>query len=239
MEKYLTLEQNLCGAKIFLNLFGLNLETKETINEFDKIKIYDVNSIEVGEVTFNNGVVNINCLTSLGIITANYPVAKFDGFRDFETDGGIFINWTHPIKFKLKEKNLTGDLMMHICLDTTFGINFKTHVTIKYTGNDKKKVTLQFMDNGNPFSYVAEKDDFKEEVIISPWDDFEPYMVHTVRDGKYDKEKHCFPYEKVSTVWHNGYKDKSHLVTRDILIKDFELIKGEEETYDKIGGRGF
>ena len=41
MEKqYLTLKQNLCSARLFLNLFGLFLERTEEINEFSQIKIF-------------------------------------------------------------------------------------------------------------------------------------------------------------------------------------------------------
>lgn len=235
MEKYLTLEQNLCGAKLFLNFFGLNLELKENVTEFDKVKIYDANSNEVGVVSFSEGTVNINCLTNFGELAANYEIGKFFGFRDIETDCGVFTEWRHPIKFKLSNKKLEGDLMMHVCVDTTFGINFRTHATLKYTDKGKKKVTLEFMDNGNPFSYVASKDDFKEEIKISPWNDFEPYMYHTIRDGKYDEENHCFPYEKVSSIWHNGYKDKKHLVTVDTLIKDFEVLKDSKKFHDRTG----
>ena len=37
VEKYLTLEQNTCAARIFLNTFGLTLEDVSNINEFSKI----------------------------------------------------------------------------------------------------------------------------------------------------------------------------------------------------------
>lgn len=36
-EKYLTLEQNTCAAKIFLNTFGFILEDAQEINKFSKI----------------------------------------------------------------------------------------------------------------------------------------------------------------------------------------------------------
>ncbi len=38
-EKYLTLEQNICAARIFLNTFGLTLENICGVNELKKIKI--------------------------------------------------------------------------------------------------------------------------------------------------------------------------------------------------------
>ncbi len=41
VEKFLTLEQNICAARIFLNTFGLILENINKVNEFSKIKIFD------------------------------------------------------------------------------------------------------------------------------------------------------------------------------------------------------
>lgn len=54
MQKdYLTLEQNLSCARIFLNLFGLYLESNnEKINEFSKIRILNSNNSQVGFCIF-------------------------------------------------------------------------------------------------------------------------------------------------------------------------------------------
>ena len=66
-EKYLTLAQNTCAARIFLNAFGLKLENIMDIDEFSVFKIYDKDMNEVGKLHFKNGKVMIaanynNCL---------------------------------------------------------------------------------------------------------------------------------------------------------------------------------
>ena len=54
-EKYLTLEQNMCAARIFLNTFGFIMEDVSELNESSIIKIYDKSMNNIGQLCFNNG----------------------------------------------------------------------------------------------------------------------------------------------------------------------------------------
>lgn len=235
-EKFLTLEQNLCGARIFLNFIGLNLEPKEgLVNFYDKLNVYNNENIEVGKVYFENESVVINAITDFGELSATYPIGKISGFRDIETDGGVFTDWQHTIKYSLKNyKNFEGNLQMHISMDTTFGINFRVHSKINYIDKLGNNVTIKLMDDGDPFSYTAAKEGFKEELRISPWDDYEPYMCHTVSNGDFNKETRNFLNERVNFVWHNGDQDRSHLRVISAEAKNYETTKCEEVLVDRI-----
>lgn len=43
MEKRLTLDQNLCAARVFLNIMGLTLEENTSLNQLSKLNIFDKN----------------------------------------------------------------------------------------------------------------------------------------------------------------------------------------------------
>lgn len=119
-KRYLTLEQNLCSARIFLNIFDLVLETNEEINEFTKLNIFDKNNNSVGILYFENGVVKIQSITSLGNLRANYDIAEFGGFQDLEY-GGAFVQWNHVIKFQVEGNlNFNGGMQIGSSMDTHF-----------------------------------------------------------------------------------------------------------------------
>lgn len=234
-KEYLTLKQNLCSARILLNIFGLILEEQEEINEFSKLKIFNQDNLEVGNVIFENGVVKIQSLTNLGNLEASYDIAKFSGFEDIEC-GGAFVQWAHNIKFQVDGNlNFSGDMQIGVNMDTTFGNNCRVHCKIKYLDASDNEVELKFMDDGKPFSYVAEKDHFREVLEIDPWSDFDSFMCHTIRNGEYDREKFCFPHEIVKCVWHNGSNDRNHLKTVSSVIKNSESVEYESQLYESVG----
>lgn len=234
-KEYLTLEQNLCGAKVFLNIFDLVLESKEDINDFTKLGIFDRNNNQVGMLYFENGVVKIQSATSLGILNANYDIAQFCGFRDLEC-GGAFVQWNHEIKFGVDgDQSFSGDMQLGVSMDTSFGNTCRLHTKIKYVDKDNKEVELKFMDDGKPFSYEAKKDDFREVLEIDPWSDFESFMYHIIRKGEYDTTNHCFPNESVKFVWHNGINDKKHLRTVSHVVENLQTKEYENNLYESVG----
>ena len=235
MTKHLTLEQNLCNAKIFLNIFGLFLETKEEIDQFSKLNIFDENNNQVGILYFENEVVKIQSVTSLGNLNANYDMAKFNGFKDLEC-GGAFIQWNHTINFQVEGNlNFSGDMQIGLSVDTNFGNNCTVHATIKYTDENSNEVELKFMDDGKLFSYEAEKDDFSEILEINPWNDYLSFMYHVIRNGKYDSTHCYFPNENLKFVWHNGIDDRNHLKTVSQIIENLEVIEYDNQLHESIG----
>lgn len=234
-KKYLTLEQNLCSARVFLNIFNLILENKEDINEFTKFGIFDRNNNQVGTLYFENDVVKIQSATSLGNLNANYDIAQFSGFRDLEC-GGAFVQWNHEIKFKVDgNQSFSGDMQLDVSMDTNFGNTCRFHTKIKYIDKDNKEVELKFMDDGKPFSYEAKKEGFREVLEIDPWSDFESFMYHIIRKGEYDTTHHCFPNDSIKFVWHNGINDKKHLKTVSHVVENLQTREHENQLYDSVG----
>lgn len=236
MEKqYLTLKQNLCSARIFLNTFGLFLENPEEINEFSKIKIFNTNNLEVGMLYFENGFVKIQSITSLGNLNANYEIATFGGFEDLEC-GGAFVDWAHVIQFQVDGKlNFCGDMQIGVSIDTHFGSNCRVHSKIKYVDENNNDVVLKFMDDGKPFSYEAKKEGFREVLEIDPWSNFESYMYHIISNGEYDYNNYGFPNESIKFVWHNGNNDKNRLRTVAHIVENSQTIHWDQQLYESVG----
>lgn len=232
---YLTLNQNLCSARIFLNLFNLSLEEKEEVKHYDKLRIFNSENLEVGKVNFKDGIVNIECMTSLGRLNANYEISKFWGLNDLEVGGGL-VEWVHNINFNVDgEQKFDGDIQIGASMDTDFGNRCRTHSIIRYIDKDNNNVVLKFMEDGKPFSYEAKKEGFREVLEIDPWCDYESYMYHIIRKGEYDKEKSNWPYESLKFVWHNGDNDKNHLRTISQLIENYKYKEWKKELYEKSG----
>lgn len=231
---YLTLEQNLYTARIFLNIFGLTLEEKKEINHYDKLKIFGKENVEVGNIWFKDGVVNISSKTNFGDLTANYNIAKPWGFEDIEC-GGTFGEWHHDIGFKVNgDLCFDGYMQFVVSLDSDFGNNCRVHSKIQYVDHDNNQIVLTLFDDGKPFRYEINQNDYKEVLEIDPWDDYESYMYHWIRKGKYDSTKHCWFDESIKYVWHNGANDKQHLKTVSNVIEKLKVIENDKKLYDII-----
>ena len=234
-EQKLSLNQNLSGARIFLNLFDLVLEPVNDLCESSRIGVFDKNNNRVGEVFFEDGSVKIVCKTSIGTLMSDYKFEKFDGFNDIEC-GGFFANWRHDINFEVVgNQNFKGNMLVDIVMDTGYGNHCRLHTHINYVDREGKNVKIVFMEDGKPFKYEATQDDFSEWLDIDPYDDFESYLYHHIRMGGYDKKHHDFPNEYVRFVWHNGADDRQHLRTILETTENFERKEFDKKTYDRIG----
>lgn len=220
-KKYLSLEQNLCSARILLNIFGLVLETQDEINESTKLNILDKNNNQVGIIYFENGIIKIQSETGLGNLNANYCPSEFGGY--YATKHGIeSASWQHLINFQVEGNlNFSGDMQIDASIDTDSENFCKVHSTIKYIDQNNNKVELKFMDDGYPFNYKARKDGFSEELIIDPWSYMGSFMSHVIRDGKYDNNHLCYLNERVKYVLRNG-NDKDHLRIVSCIVENYQ-----------------
>lgn len=216
------LKQNLCSSRIFLNLFGLNLEEKIDSND---IRIFDTNNYVVGALYLDKETVKIKCITSLGNLNAFYHISKLDGFEDLEY-GGVFLDFSNNINFEVKGLlNFIGNMQIALSMDTHFGNNYSISSVIKYIDKYENLVKISFMTDGKPFRYEARKEGFRELLEVNPWNNFDSFMYHEIRKGEYDNNHHCFPYENVKYITHNGFNDMKHLQVFSHVIKDFNIIE--------------
>ena len=117
-EKYLTLEQNTCAARIFLNTFGLTLENISDVNEFSKIKIFDKAMNEVGKLHFDNGKVIMSANYNNSVLDASFDINKMLGFVDPECESApfaLFGQWSSKIAFQVQKSDnitLSGEFLI-------------------------------------------------------------------------------------------------------------------------------
>jgi hypothetical protein len=140
-EQNLSLNQNLSGARIFLNLFDLVLEPVNDLCESSRIGVFDKNNNRVGEVFFEDGSVKIVCKTSIGTLQADYKFEQFNGFNDIEC-GGLYADWHHFINFNvIGKQNFKGNMIVDVSMDTGFGNHCRTHTKIDFIDKNGKTLT--------------------------------------------------------------------------------------------------
>ena len=225
-DKYLTLEQNICAARVFLNTFGFILEEVENLNEFSKVKIYDKSMDDVGELHFNNGKVMMIAKYRKGTLVANYDIAKIFGFVDIESDNSVFGQWSSKINFEIKNNYaiIDGEFLITCTADTEYGISCRCHPLINYQIPGKGNVTIKILRDGLTFGVEMGYENRNEKIQIRPWDDLNGFLLHNIKHGEYDEKKHSYPYRKYAGIFNGGssqeYRDKLH-----VFLKESEYDK--------------
>lgn len=213
-EKYLTLEQNICAARVFLNTFGLILENTSEVNEFSKIKIFDKKLNTVGELHFNNNKVIMLANYNDSMLEASFDIAKIWGFVDRECGNALFGQWSSKIAFQIQKTNnikLSGEFLIGCSADSEYGITCSCHPLINYKGPKKGNIILKILRDGSIFRLEIVAGENYEVINIRPWD----CLLHDIKKGKYDEEKHSYPYRKYAGIFNGAEigenKDKLHV----------------------------
>lgn len=228
-EKYLTLAQNTCAARIFLNTFGLILENTNNINEFSIIKIFDKNMNIVGKLYFDNGKVMIYANYNNSILEANYDISKVFGSIDIERDTTLLslsAQWSSKIKFKVKNSNnikLCGEFLIVCSIDSKNGIYCLCLPLIKYNDSKNRKITLSMLRNGITFNLIISSESHYETITISPCNNSNGFIRHIISDSKNNEEKHMHEYRKDTGIF-------ACMSAKDKLL----VISSETEGINKI-----
>lgn len=217
-EKYLTLDQNICAARIFLNTFGFILEDVNELDEFSKIKIYNKSMNIVGQLYFNKGKVMFSAKYKKSTLTANYDIAKVFGFVDIECDNALFGKWSSNINFQIQNDqntNINGEFLIENNIDSQFGISCLCHPLINYQIPNKGNITIKILRDGLIFGLEIISENYNEKIHIRPSDDLSVFLLHDIKCGEYNSEKHGYPYRKYAGIF-NGTncgenKDKLHI----------------------------
>lgn len=215
-EQQLTLPQNTCATRIFLNTFGLILGSFDEIDENSKIKIFDRQMNEVGILYFNDGKIIITANFNGNVLEANYDLAKAKGFIDFEDENALFGCWASKIAFKIQgESNikLSGEFLIDSSIDSEFGIKCRCHPLINIEVPNKGEAILTILRDGKTFGLDITSKDYKETICIMPWDDMNGFIEHIISKGAYDPERYEYEYRKYDGVFSAGVnnKDKLHV----------------------------
>lgn len=240
-ENYLTLEQNTCAARIFLNTFGLTLENVNDINEFSKIKIFDKTMNEVGELHFGNGKVIMSANYNNSVLEANFDIAKISGFVDPECKNApfsLFGQWFSKIAFQVQNPNninLSGEFLLDCSVDTEFGVSCLCRPLINCDVAGKGDKTLKILRNDRTFGLEVSSGSYNETIDIMPRDDMNGFIKHVISKGKYDPKKYKHEHRKYIGVFSagKGNEDKLHLFLSE--TKWDTQISFRNEFYPKFG----
>ena len=237
-EKYLTLAQNTCAARIFLNAFGLTLENATNIDEFSRIKIFDKDMNVVGKLHFDNGKVMIAANYNNSLLEASYDISKVLGFVDIECDNALFAEWYSKIEFKFKNSNnikLSGEFLIECSMDSEFGIKCICHPLINCDVPNNGKITLKILRNGRTFGAEISNGNYHETIDIMPWDDLNGFIKHVISNGKYDPKRYMHEYRKYMGVFTatKDNEDKLHIYLSE--TKGDNQINFRSEFHLKIG----
>ena len=209
-SKYLTLGQNICAARIFLNTFGLILEDVIEVNEFSKIKILDQNRNAVGELHFCDGKVILSANYNDSVLEASYDIAEITGFVGIENNKSapaLFGQWVSKIIFSVKKENLvnlSGEFLLDCSADSEFGVTCWCHTLINCEVSDKGKVILKNQNDGRTFGLEISFGDYNEAIDIMPWDEMNGFIKHVITKGEYDKETYSYPYKRYAGIFSAG-----------------------------------
>lgn len=218
VEKYLTLEQNTCAARIFLNTFGLTLENVSDVNEFSKIKIFDKALNEVGKLHFDNGKVIMSANYNNSVLDANFDIAKMSGFVDIECSHALFGQWSSKIAFQVQKSNninLSGEFLIRCSADTEFGVSCLCFPLINCEAPGKGNVILKILRDGSTFSLEFVSRENYEVIDVRPGDWLNGFLLHDIKKGKYDEEKRAYRYRRYAGIFNGAErgenKDKLHV----------------------------
>ncbi len=213
-EKYLTLEQNTCAARIFLNTFGLTLENGSDINQFSKMKIFDKSMNEVGELHFGNGKVIMSANYNNSVLDANFNIAKISGFVDIEGDNALFGQWSSKISFQVQKQDnvkLSGEFLIGSSANSEFGVSCPCCPLINCEVPEKGNVILKILRDGSMFSLEIVSRENYEVIDVRPWDWLNGFLRHDIRKGKYNEEKQAYPYRRYAGIFNGSEKGKLHV----------------------------
>ena len=220
VEKYLTLAQNVCADRIFLNTFGLYLQDTSYIDEFSKIKIFDISMNEVGILFFNNGKIIMYANYNGNKLEANFDLAKMFGFTDIECKNTLFAEWfgkwSSIINFKIQKENdikLLGEFLIESSADSKFGISCLCHPLIKCEMPDKDEIVLKILRDGRFFGVNINSKNYNEAIDLMPFDSLNGFIKHVISKGKYDSKRYQYEYRKFMGIFDAGKsnEDKLHV----------------------------
>ena len=232
---YLSIAQNVCAARVFLNAFNLILESYSNINENSKLKIFDKNLNEVGKLFFDRDKVIIESKYYTGNLNASYYMAKSFSGIDYEEDA-ICVEWSNSIMFEYASDNntkLSGKFWIDCSADSKFGIKCLCHPLIKYEDSKIGKLTLLILTDGRIFGVDIVNGNYNEIIDIMPWDELNGFICHDIKDGIRQRGIHA-PYHMRAGIFSGGikYQDKLHIYLKE--EKDDKILAFRSEFSSKV-----
>jgi len=231
-NKYLTFEQSICAARVFLNLFGLKLEEKEEMIELNNVKVLDQNGKEVGLIELKDGFIDILTNSNFGKVCAKYAVPIRTGMLDKEYGFAQYNEWRNDINFNVSSednRDFSGFMQIACFIDSQFGVYSNIHTSINYLLEDKSEVNLRFMIDGQQFGYEMKKGEEREVIKVMPFDDMSGFIIHDFTKGKFNIDKPGYLYRKYAGVRKKSMQEEDILIGNASIEENYKVIKSMEE----------
>lgn len=223
MEKVLDVKYNIQNIKIFLSLFNLTLEDKETSSKELKIFMED---LEVGKVAFGEEEIIMNTTSIFGDLEAKTNYASSFRLTDVESlqtigEMGLFASWYNTFEFKLTLFNgniFEGDFNFNIKIDNEFGRNFSPHFILFYQKNGIT-YNIKINEDGYPFQFIEKNGSYEEKIVYNITNTFGIYSYfHHSKSDKYINGENVYPYYESAFI--SNTSDKKEMNTA-IIHKEF------------------
>ena len=229
MEKYLSLEQNLCAARVFLNTFGFVLENEVDVSMDSEIQILNQKGKTVGKLYFGNFQVVINAEYEEGSLDASYPFAKALGFVDRECGNALYEQWANDISFTLQKENhitLDGHFIVNASLDLEFGITCSCYPEFVCKVPNFYTIFFHMLKDGSVLRADIGFEDGSEVIDVSPGMSLGTFMFHRIKH-----EKDEYSYERYAGVFNGAesgeYKDTLHVFMQEKENKNTLYYRNE------------
>lgn len=243
MEKVLDVKYNTQNIKIFLSLFNLSLEEKETDSKELKIFMED---LEVGKVYFGEEEIAINTTSMFGDLECKTNYAK--AFKRTDTESlktikqiGLYASWYNTFAFELKLFNgnvFSGDCQFNVKIDNEFGNKVSPHFKFECQNGDKKYI-LKIMENGYPFLFLEKNGLFKEEIVYELSDNSMGSFMYHERSDKFTDGKNVYDYKELMLI-SSIIENKTDIKNTAVIHKEFNdnwIIHNYNE-FDKLASSG-
>ena len=220
LEQKLNLVQNICAARVFLNIFDLMLDDVLDIDESSKIKIFDYNTNEVGLLSFDSNNVKIVANCNDYLLNASYEFSTVSGFVDYEFNNALFGQWVVSIDFNLsnnKDVLFSGDLSFDCSVDSEYGMACLCRPLVVRELPNGDKYTLKILRNNRAFGAYISSVGYTETIDIRPKDDVNGFIVHVISKGKYDPKSYMYEYRKYMGIFAAGIENENEL--RSFLLE--------------------
>ena len=218
------LNQNLCCAKLFLNMFGLYLRNEETI----------VNNLEepVGKVSLIGNKIIIQAETEIGLLNASYKLTNVSKSYDNALPGKN-LYWRNNIQFQILNHYIfNGTMVMDINLDSHLSSKCILATTLNYNDVDGGNVSIEI--DCHRFKYNIQNDHLREVVRIEPFNIDGPYMTHRrVEQDNHNSSSSHDSIEKMQTVWRGILENFDKLTTLVLLYKNGKEERRDFKYYDR------
>jgi hypothetical protein len=237
-EKSLSLIQNTCSGRIFLNTLGLTLDDVKDICELSHIKIFDNNKNVVGNMSYDNNKTIIVAKYDGVTLEANYKIPKMAGFVDLESDNAIYGEWSTVINFNVLKDNgtkISGEFQLNCVVDSEYGIKCRCHPLINCEVPEKGQIGVKLLRDGRLFGAEIISGDHNETIDVMPGDDMNGFIKHVITMGAYNPKKFMNEYRKYTGIFSPGVNDRDKLhVFQETTCWD-KRLSFKSELIKKVG----